>query len=93
MEKVVTNVKIKKVVIAVAVSMFLVLGVSLCACAQKGANGVETSYVTESQPTGMKTYDGYTLEHMDILSRHNVRSPLTGAGSTLDTLTPHEWFN
>lgn len=93
MENVIKSVKIRKVVIAVVASMVLVLAVSFCACAQKGSNNIETSYVTESQPTGMKTYDGYTLEHMDVLSRHNVRSPLTGAGSTLDKLTPHQWFN
>ena len=36
--------------------------------------------------------EGYTLEQVVALSRHNIRSPLSGAGSALDTITPHEWF-
>lgn len=34
----------------------------------------------------------YTLDRVVVLSRHNIRSPLSGAGSMLDELTPHEWF-
>ena len=36
--------------------------------------------------------DGYTLEKVVILSRHNIRSPLSTKGSVLDEITPHEWF-
>ena len=36
--------------------------------------------------------EGYSLDQVLILSRHNIRSPLSGPGSVLDTLTPHEWF-
>ena len=35
--------------------------------------------------------DRYAREEMVILSRHNIRSPLSGSGSTLQTMTPHEW--
>ena len=37
--------------------------------------------------------EGYTLEQVVILSRHNIRSPLSGKGSVLDEITPHDWFN
>ena len=37
-------------------------------------------------------HDNYQLEEMVILSRHNIRSPLSGNGSALGNLTPHEWF-
>jgi len=37
--------------------------------------------------------DGYTLTRTVILSRHSIRSPLSGNGSTLGTITPHEWFS
>ena len=33
-----------------------------------------------------------TLDRVVILSRHNIRSPLSGSGSTLGDITPHEWF-
>lgn len=35
---------------------------------------------------------GYTLDRVVILSRHNIRSPLSGSGSLLGDITPHEWF-
>lgn len=38
-------------------------------------------------------YEGYTLEQMVVLSRHNIRSPLSGSGSALGQLTPHQWFD
>jgi hypothetical protein len=33
-----------------------------------------------------------TLDRVVILSRHNIRSPLSGSGSLLGEITPHEWF-
>ena len=41
---------------------------------------------------GSLSRDGYTLEQVVVLSRHNIRSPLSGSGSALGTITPHEWF-
>lgn len=37
--------------------------------------------------------DGYELEQMLIVSRHNIRSPLSGGDSLLSQITPHEWFS
>ena len=36
--------------------------------------------------------DGYELEQVVILSRHNIRSPMSTKGSVLDEATPHDWF-
>ncbi|MBQ9006529.1 MAG: hypothetical protein IJ092_09170 [Atopobiaceae bacterium] len=36
--------------------------------------------------------DAYKLEQVVVLSRHNIRSPMSGTGSTLAMATPHEWF-
>ena len=36
--------------------------------------------------------EGYTLKQVVVLSRHNIRSPLSGKGSVLDEITPHDWF-
>ena len=41
---------------------------------------------------GSLSREGYTLEQVVVLSRHNIRSPLSGSGSALGTITPHEWF-
>lgn len=35
----------------------------------------------------------YTLKEVVILSRHNIRSPLSDNGSALGKLTPHRWTN
>ncbi len=40
--------------------------------------------------TGM---DGYTLEQVVILSRHNIRAPLASNGSVPQELTPHQWIS
>ena len=44
---------------------------------------------TPSEPAAAKEY---TLDKVVILSRHNIRSPLSGGGSLLSEITPHEWF-
>ena len=36
---------------------------------------------------------GYTLDRVVILSRHGIRSPLSGGGSLLAGITPHSWFS
>lgn len=41
---------------------------------------------------GPLSHEGYTLEQVVCLSRHNIRSPLSGKGSVLDTMTPYEWY-
>ena len=44
-----------------------------------------------SRPAGFS--GRYKLEEMVVLSRHNIRSPLSGSGSVLSRITPHEWFS
>lgn len=34
----------------------------------------------------------YQLSQVVVLSRHNIRSPLSGPESALGRITPHEWF-
>ena len=37
--------------------------------------------------------DAYTLEQVVVLSRHNLRAPLSSNGSVPQELTPHSWIN
>ena len=39
----------------------------------------------------VKPADNYTLEQVVILSRHNLRAPLSSNGSVPQELTPHSW--
>ena len=34
----------------------------------------------------------YSLKEVVVLSRHNIRSPLSGNGSSLGKMTPHSWI-
>lgn len=47
----------------------------------------------EDQAVPSLSREGYTLEQVVVLSRHNIRSPLSGKGSVLGEITPHEWFS
>ena len=58
----------------------------------KKADGPSAVLATVSAGEGSLSRDGYTLEQVVVLSRHNIRSPLSGSGSALGTITPHEWF-
>ena len=58
---------------------YLILGVSLSAFAQ----------ATHPDDFGER----YTLKQVVVLSRHNIRSPLSGRHSTMQRITPHEWHH
>lgn len=36
--------------------------------------------------------EGYTLDKVVVLSRHNIRSPLDTSGSLIGDITAHKWF-
>lgn len=58
--------------------LFLLFGLSL------------TSFAQVNRPNDFK--ERYTLKQVVVLSRHNIRSPLSGRRSTLQRITPHEWY-
>ena len=73
-----------------AICSFLVLTMALsCACA---AADKSTAEISDNVSVDTLSHDGYTLDQVVILSRHNIRSPLSGGDSLLGTITPHEWF-
>ncbi|MDO4808242.1 MAG: histidine-type phosphatase [Coriobacteriales bacterium] len=51
--------------------------------------------VKEEQATQefYKPGDAYTLQQVVVLSRHNIRAPLSTTGSALDQATPHTWID
>ncbi|MBQ7528583.1 glucose-1-phosphatase [bacterium] len=49
------------------------------------------SAVVEARPND-RFHQDYTLKEVVILSRHNIRSPMSNNGSTLSKITPHQWF-
>lgn len=91
--------RVKKASLVIfAILIALVLSI-VCGCQQTNlkttiSNGkeVQTSYNTQDAPNGMSHFDGYTLNQMTVLSRHNLRSPIQGPNSKLNQITPHQWF-
>ena len=56
--------------------------------------GYGLTYDDEKLTSGVSDeLDGYTLEQVVILSRHNLRAPLSSNGSVPQELTPHKWIN
>ena len=50
--------------------------------------------LAKSQLQRSEAFKGkYKLKEVVILSRHNIRSPLSTNGSALSKMTPHEWTN
>ena len=71
----------------------LLMALLLSACSPRLAPGAGEASVSEAfmdRPDGFS--ERYALEEMVILSRHNIRSPISGPGSVLSRITPHEWF-
>ena len=52
-----------------------------------------SSAAAKEDVTAPKVGDQYTLDKVVVLSRHNIRSPLSGSGSLLSDITPHTWFS
>ncbi|HLQ41220.1 MAG TPA: histidine-type phosphatase [Tetragenococcus sp.] len=74
----------------------------LSACSSSTTAGKTSSSTTESQTTDVQDKEkvvsavkdeDYELEETVILSRHNVRAPLSTKGSDLYKLTPHKWID
>ena len=79
----------------IAVSLLLVCALVVQCLFWAGLFGKESPSTASAQiPAGVGSLsrEGYTLEQVVVLSRHNIRSPLSGSGSALGTITPHEWF-
>ena len=59
---------------------------------------VLTSCVSSEAPKvssdahGLRHHDGYTLEQMTVVSRHQIRSALSEHGSDLAKINAHEWL-
>ena len=56
------------------------------------AQETETEAVFSRPGEDVSSGGAYTLDRAVVLSRHNIRSPLSGSGSLLGDITPHKWF-
>ncbi|MBO7709704.1 MAG: hypothetical protein J6S83_04495 [Lachnospiraceae bacterium] len=68
--------------------LFLTAWLMACITLSLPAAAQETEAVSEQTAEA----GDYSLQQVVILSRHNIRSPLSGKGSLISEITPHEWF-
>ena len=73
-------------------SVFAAAVLLLASCSPRLAPGSAAPEGVAFQPRPAGFSDRYAREEMVILSRHNIRSPISGPGSVLSRITPHEWF-
>lgn len=74
-------------------SVFAAAVLLLASCSPRLAPGSTAPAGAAFQPRPAGFSDRYAREEMVILSRHNIRSPISGPGSVLSRITPHEWFS
>ena len=65
----------------------------LAACSPKVYPVQEAEKTPAFMPRPAGFDDRYAREEMVILSRHNIRSPISGPGSVVSRITPHAWFD
>lgn len=86
-----------KVVKSVVFSVCVILSLVLSSCKTNLSSNVEKIAEEvigqESLPQLSEHSENYKLKKVLILSRHNVRTPLTTSGSMLSTITPYDWFD
>lgn len=86
-----TNVRINQVFVSVFASILLVFVAIMCSCTSQ--NSQEPTQTISAEHLGLKHNDNYQLEQMTVLSRHNIRSPLTNSDSAVAKNCSHEWHN
>ena len=74
---------------------FLILAASalLVSCSHRAYPTVETAGTPSWVERSEGFHERYTLEEAVVLSRHNIRTPLTGKGSVAERITPHAWHS
>ncbi|MCR5330652.1 MAG: phosphatase PAP2 family protein [Lachnospiraceae bacterium] len=80
------------VISLVLIAALLVPGIVFPAEKESTAQTDNAGSSDDLTAAGNLSRDGYELEQVVVLSRHNIRAPLSGKGSVLQSLTPHEWF-
>ena len=77
---------------ALVMALAIIAMVSMQVLYTKGIIGAKEDREVFPPAYGELSREGYTLTRTVILSRHNIRSPLSGSGSAVGSLTPHKWF-
>ena len=80
-----------RIILVIILTVLIILSFAVLAVPHTHTEKLFDSLPAENV-TDARSKDGYELEQMLIVSRHNIRSPLSGGDSLLSQITPHEWF-
>lgn len=83
----------KNLLLSIALLAVLAVGGAILFRQLRTGRPTELFPSLSAQNAAAAQQDGYELEQMLIVSRHNIRSPLSGGDSLLSQITPHEWFS
>lgn len=73
--------------------LFLAVVLMFAGCASRALENASDDLEDVAQVQRSQAFhDKYSLEKVIVLSRHNIRSPLSDPGSILGKVTTHEWF-
>lgn len=80
-----------RIILVIILTVLIILSFAVLAVPHTHTEKLFDSLPAENV-TDARSKDGYELKQMLIVSRHNIRSPLSGGDSLLSQITPHEWF-
>ena len=88
----------KRNIIIAVIAVVLLLCVTACILVPnftrvKSNTDVLFKYDKTHNSIDVSENDQYELEQVLVISRHNIRSPLSGGDSLLSRITPNEWFS
>lgn len=86
----------KRMLIVVSIILVGVLCTQVIYRVRQRGQAVNAAYTEqEALPAESRcnlSREGYTLEQVVIMSRHNIRAPLSGKDTVLGKITSHDWF-
>ena len=82
-----------KLLLGIATIALICMSIVLGLCMTGTVKPVADEGVYQHDAPESLTHDGYVLEQVVVLSRHNIRSPFVEGESILSKITPHEWYN
>ena len=93
--------RIYPILIVLALTLGMVLSMGGCAQTTQSGGPEQSSESTEQSSNEQATAEmdfhnpgeGYKLQQVVVLSRHNIRAPLSTVGSALDEATPYTWID
>ena len=89
------NRKVVCIIVVAAILLIAAAAIFIPGFIRSGSKTDDDIFKFDANKNGIikEPNDKYELEQVLIVSRHNIRSPLSNGDSLLAQITPHEWFS